>query len=260
MLTQVPTSAPGLLEERFLFQVIEWRQQPLCASESPTIQLWNYPRVTRFSVSKVGWCSYLIPTLQTNHLSVHLESDLTVLLLPEAFKGSLLPTGGCISPSKAFKMAAEGDASGGGLWKQPLELCEALDLASFGSRLPWQDGKLCFLEGSEEGDWGDLELIYKATMNFQTSPERSSLEIRGSIVIIYFMDLLIPSPEQFSGISEDVRKLKQEGFLCIAQQPTNGTFETYPSSIPVEMGRDKMTQHLGILKEAALWFPEYFCA
>ena len=53
MLTQVPTSAPGLLEERFLFQVIEWRQQPLCASESPTIQLWNYPRVTRFSVSKV---------------------------------------------------------------------------------------------------------------------------------------------------------------------------------------------------------------
>lgn len=46
----------------------------------------------------------------------------------------------------------------------------------------------------------------------------------------------------------DVRKLKQEGFLCIGQQPTNGTFKTYPSSIPVEMGRDKMTQHLGILK------------
>lgn len=36
---------------------------------------------------------------------------------------------------QAFKMAAEGDASGGGLWKQPLELCEALDLTSFGSRL-----------------------------------------------------------------------------------------------------------------------------
>lgn len=33
----------------------------------------------------------------------------------------------------------------------------------------------------------DLELIYKAIMNFQTSPERSSLEICGSIVIIYFM-------------------------------------------------------------------------
>ena len=33
----------------------------------------------------------------------------------------------------------------------------------------------------------DLELIYKATMNFQTSPERSSSEICGSIVIIYFM-------------------------------------------------------------------------
>lgn len=33
----------------------------------------------------------------------------------------------------------------------------------------------------------DLELIYKATMNFQTSPERSSSEIRASIVIIYFM-------------------------------------------------------------------------
>lgn len=29
--------------------------------------------------------------------------------------------------------------------------------------------------------------FYKATMNFQTSPERSSLEICGSIVIIYFM-------------------------------------------------------------------------
>lgn len=36
---------------------------------------------------------------------------------------------------QAFKMAAEGGASGGGLWKQPLELGEALDLASFGSRL-----------------------------------------------------------------------------------------------------------------------------
>ena len=36
---------------------------------------------------------------------------------------------------QAFKVAAEGDASGRALWKQPLELCEALDLGSFGARL-----------------------------------------------------------------------------------------------------------------------------
>ena len=36
---------------------------------------------------------------------------------------------------QAFKVAAEGDAGGRGLWKQPLELCEALDLGFFGARL-----------------------------------------------------------------------------------------------------------------------------